>query len=159
MKKQLTRSWSQRKRVTTPLVDPPKDALTQQQFKSDCDMNLIVARANKGIAPKWLNTAQPQYGDFSDTPQLAQAYEIIAAAEQAFSALPAMLRRELNNDPTQLNTLTPDQIARYGLGKPSQEPLPPAAGQAAPQEAQTPPAPQKGALKNQKAPVSPEPEQ
>lgn len=108
-------------RVPVRLAIPPKGALARQEHKDECDLNIIVKRAMKGIAPRWLNHNAPQYGDFSKMPSLAEAYDQIAAAEEAFMNLPAQLRRELDNDPRNLEGLTADQVQRYGLGKPVKE--------------------------------------
>lgn len=106
-----------RMRRTVQLAVPPEKSLTQQQFKDECDMNRIVKNAMKGIAPRYLARGVPQYGDFSEVPDLREAYEVIEKAEEAFFALPAELRRELGNDPREIQNLTADQVARYKLGK------------------------------------------
>lgn len=89
----------------------------QQQFKSECDINVIVKRAEKGLVPAFMNRKAPAFGDFSEVPSLAEAYDRIAAAEQAFSELPAALRRELGNDPRNIGDLTDEQARRYNLLK------------------------------------------
>lgn len=106
-------------RVRSPMeiLETPDNCLTKQEFKTECDMNVIVRRAMKGIPPAWTNPNSPQYGDFSNTPSLTEAYELIENAQEAFMNLPDELRRELDNDPRNISELTQDQISRYGLGK------------------------------------------
>jgi len=146
----LRRRWD-RSRRTVILASPPDASLTQQQFKDECDMNRIVKNAMRGIPPKHLNQRVPQYGDFSNIPDLSSAYDAIERAESAFSSLPAELRRELDNDPRNVTQLTEDQIKRYNLGPEVQfepEVEPPVAGS----EGGTPSKASKKAAKEPKAP-------
>lgn len=132
------RNRNHRMKVTVEMAVAPDDALTQQQFKDECDMNRIVKNAARGIAPKFLARGAPQYGDFSNVPDLTSAYETIERAESAFMNLPAELRLELGNNPANISKLTGDQIKRYKLDRGSQTPSPadpvssPSAGQAQP---------------------------
>lgn len=141
--KGTVRSRWDRMKVIVQLADAPEAARTQQQFKDECDINRIVRNAQRGIAPTRYARGEPQWGDFSEVPNLADAYETVARAEAAFMSLPAALRAELDNDPARINELTEDQIKRFRLGKeevsapstPSTSSQPssasPAAGQAA----------------------------
>lgn len=106
-----------RMRRTVVLATPPPKALTQQQFKDECDMNRIVANARRGIAPVYTAKGAPHYGDFSDVPDLHEAYDIVERAHEAFMTLPSGLRGELNNDPANIGQITQDQIDRYKLGR------------------------------------------
>lgn len=113
----------ERKRSTRRVVHPTsgKPSRVQQQHRDECDMNFIVKRAQRGISPIFINTRAPWFGDVSTVPSdLTQAWDLIQAAEAAFSELPAALRRELGNDPRNMGELTEDQIRRFNLGK---EPL------------------------------------
>ena len=118
----------------------PEKARTQQQFMDECDINKIIKKAQKGIQPLFLQRGVPQYGDFSNVPNLQQAYELVENAHDAFLNLPSGLRSELNNDPANINRITAEQIARYKLSKEDHLPqhpnqpstTPPKAGQAAP---------------------------
>lgn len=75
-------------------------SLTRQEFADECDINKLMAQYEKtGILPANLNAAQPQYIDVSDIPNLAEAHEILQAATTAFMRLPAVTRREFDNDP------------------------------------------------------------
>lgn len=111
-----------RLRITDPQYEVPETSLTQQQFKDECDMNRIVENAKRGIPPKFTNRGQPHYGDFSEVPNLTDAYNQIARAEEAFMSLPAQLRLELQNDPRNIDKITVEQIERFKLGKRLPEP-------------------------------------
>lgn len=107
---------AKRQRRFAKVFGEPKH-VTQQQFKRECDVNEIVKRAQRGIAPAFLNNREARYGDFSNVPSLAEAHSLVAAARDAFMELPAALRRELDNDPRNLSQLTQEQAERYKLLK------------------------------------------
>lgn len=92
---------------------------TKQEFKNSCDINLIMARALKtGIAPQAVR--QGYYADVSDVPDLAAAFEIANRASEAFQALPAEVRRLIDNDPSKLgdfisNKENFDLCVKHGL--------------------------------------------
>jgi len=98
---------------TEPEPDPK--LATQQQFKDECDINRIVKNAERGISPRFLARGTPQFGDFSNTPSIEEAYDTIQRAHSAFMNLPSQLRLELDNDPANINRLTQDQAERYKL--------------------------------------------
>jgi len=130
------RNRNDRMRVVSILPDAPEKSLTQQQFKDECDINRIVKNAMRGIAPKYTNRGIPRYTDTSNLPDIAEAYNIIRRAEDAFMTLPAQLRLELKNDPANIDRITKDQLQRYKLAREDSTPQPavpaaPAAGQAA----------------------------
>jgi hypothetical protein len=117
-KKILVRKAFERTRSTAPdFRDPNKPILTQQQFKKECDLNEIVAKARRGIAPTFNPRAQPVYGDFTNVPDLCEAMNRVISAREAFMTLPSGLRAELDNDFTRIDSLTEDQIKRYKLGR------------------------------------------
>lgn len=74
------------------------DSLTKQSFKDECDVNRIVARAQKtGFMPS--GERQPLYGDFSNVPDYREAQDIVIRANASFAALPAEVRKRFDNDP------------------------------------------------------------
>lgn len=135
--------WDRLRRVVIEAT-PPEKALTQQQFKDDCDMNRIVKNAERGIPPRFRTRGEPHYGDYSEVPlDLAAMYDQIERAEEAFMQLPAQLRLELNNDPRNIGNLTKEQAERYRLtktlpaepvGNPPSQPAPTGAAEAAPKK-------------------------
>jgi len=107
--------WSKRRSLNPLNPAKPEKASTQQQFKDECDMNLIVKNAQRGIEPKYYARGVPRFGDFSEIPDLTSAYNQIKAAEEAFAELPAALRAELGNDPKRIDSLTREQAKRFNL--------------------------------------------
>lgn len=89
----------------TPPVSPSvkfKNAtMTDQSFKSECDINNIVSRClQTGVVP---SVAGGVYADFADLPNdLQSSYELIEEAGSRFMQLPSDVRKEFNNDPMQL---------------------------------------------------------
>lgn len=78
------------------------ESLTQQQFKDDCDVNLIMAKFMKtGQVTHW-NSKSGVYGDFTEIPSYHEAMQTITQAQDAFMQLPAEVRLKFNNDPQQL---------------------------------------------------------
>lgn len=74
------------------------DSVTKQSFKDECDVNRIVARAQKtGFMPS--GERQPQYGDFSNVPDYRESLDIVMKADASFAALPAEVRKYFDNDP------------------------------------------------------------
>lgn len=153
MNKKLVRTRFDRSRRTVQLAIPPKASLTQQQFKDECDINRIVAQAQRGIAPSFMARGVAQYLDTTKMPpDLQSAYEVIEQAHDAFMSLPAALRRELDDDPRNLEHITREQIDKYRLGRdedpeseaegaPLASPAPqaPSAPRKTPAKAKTPP--------------------
>lgn len=80
--------------------DQPSQTL--QSFKDDADINCIIARfENTGVLvdPTVPVSRTPQFGDFSDMPSYQEAQNVLVAANNAFSDLPANIRERFGNDP------------------------------------------------------------
>lgn len=74
---------------------------TQQSFADECDVNIIMARwAKTGIMPQ--GSRQSQFGDFTGAEDYQSAMNAVIAAQNAFDALPANIRKRFENDPAQL---------------------------------------------------------
>lgn len=79
---------------------PGGETLTKQEFKDECDINRIMARALRhGVLPQ-----QPGalYGDFSEVGDYQEAQNIILHAQQQFAALPSKVRERFDNDPANM---------------------------------------------------------
>lgn len=77
------------------------ESVTQQQFKDDCDINVIVERFGlTGELPE--NVRVPQSGDFTGVTDYLSAMIAIKNAQSGFMELPADLRRRFENDPQRL---------------------------------------------------------
>lgn len=106
---------------------PESDARTRQEFRDECDINLIVARHQKTGVVSHINTAPPQFLDVSDVASLATALQTVAAANEAFMALPAVARASFDNDPVRFVdfAMEPDNLPKlreWGLAPPEKVP-------------------------------------
>ena len=79
----------------------PSRVVRDSLVKQECDINHIVDRykttgsfLNPGISPD----RRLSFGDFCDVPDLMTAQNQLIAAKEAFSALPAVVRKRFNND-------------------------------------------------------------
>lgn len=74
------------------------DSMTQQQFKDDADINVIVRRFGiTGELP--VGVRMPTYGDFDLVNDYQSALEAMREAEASFMAMPANVRERFANDP------------------------------------------------------------
>lgn len=95
--------------------------LTQQQFREDCDLNVIVKRFGLEKAPIPTDAFDPNhYGDLSNVPDLRTLLDIANDAKNSFMELPPKLRSRFNNDPAQLWAFVTDpdnadESVRLGL--------------------------------------------
>ena len=79
-------------------LDTGEDAVTQQCFKDECDINILLAKyAVTGQLPE--NVRVPQYVDFEVAFDFQSSMNVIRAAEEAFNAMPAEVRDRFQNDP------------------------------------------------------------
>lgn len=74
---------------------------TQQQFKQETDINLIMSRYEKTGVIDHLAKHQGSYGDFSNVEDYQTAVNKIMLADQMFLTLPATIRSQFDNDPAQ----------------------------------------------------------
>lgn len=111
---------TKRRRVYHPGKSPfasPK-AVVQQHFKGETDINNIVEKARRGIAPGNIRE-HGHFADFSNAPQnLDEAFKRVEDALDSFEQLPAKAREELGNDPRRLMQVNAEFLVRHGLAKP-----------------------------------------
>lgn len=92
---------------------------TQQQFKEECDINVILERFGvTGRLP--LTTLQPMSGDFTGIDDYQSALESVRAANANFLTLPSKIRDQFNQDPRAfvdfcLNPANRNAVAELGL--------------------------------------------
>lgn len=91
----LTR-YGQHRKVTLSCRD---EGLTQQQFKNECDINLIINRYLRTGQLDHVSASEPYYADVSEIGDYRDALSVVKKAESAFMELPALFRKELDNDP------------------------------------------------------------
>ena len=78
-------------------------SLTIQSAKDECDINLIVANAERGmLSASMINQREPRYGDFSELGDYQSALNQVMAAQTMFAELSAEVRRRFDNDPAKL---------------------------------------------------------
>lgn len=88
--------------------DPPEDpgisgfeeTLTQQQFKEECDINIIMERYTQtGEVPQFNGAF---FDDFVDVQDFQSSQNALLAAQEEFLSLPARIRERFGNDPGKL---------------------------------------------------------
>lgn len=76
-------------------------SLAQQQFKEECDINVIVERFGlTGEIPG--DYKPPVSGDFTNVPDFQSAMNAVRGAQESFMQLPAQIRARFHNDPGEL---------------------------------------------------------
>lgn len=71
---------------------------TQQHFKDECDINVIVERFGvTGHLP--IMAVQPMQGDFTGVDDFQSALEHVRASQENFMRLPAKVRERFQNNP------------------------------------------------------------
>lgn len=104
-------------------------SLTQQQFKDDVDINVLLEKFKiTGVMPQGVRL--PEYGDFTGVTDFRSAQDAILRAKNAFMELPAQLRAKFDNDPQKLmdfvaDPANKDEAIKLGLfNKPVDPPEP-----------------------------------
>lgn len=97
-----------------------KDAsLTQQQFKDDVDINVLLERFQvTGMLPSGVRL--PSYGDFTGVSDFSSAMSAVVLAQDSFMQLPASLRARFGNSPQAFlefcsDPSNKDEIVKLGL--------------------------------------------
>lgn len=96
------------KRYRGGLACPAGSSLTQQQFKDECDINVMVKRFG-GVPPPPVGVDLGRFADFSSAPDYFEAQQLLVRARAQFDALPAVVRRRFGNDPQQLLAFVSDK--------------------------------------------------
>lgn len=78
--------------------DKYEDGRTKQSFKDQCDINKIIARAQKTGTVSHLAKYQGVYGDFSDVDDLLTAHDRLKRGQKIFDELPSEVRKEFDQD-------------------------------------------------------------
>lgn len=89
-------------------------SLTHQQFKDECDVNIFIKKQqqlNKTAFDEWFNSppASGVYADFTNLPSFQEAADTIAKANEAFDALPVMIRQRFEYNPQMLMDFLSDE--------------------------------------------------
>ena len=118
-------------------------SLAVQASKEECDINNIIKRYMRtGELP---GLRQAIYADISEIKDLKSSLDDAYAAQEAFMALPAEIRRRFDNDPVKLvefsmDNKNYDEAVKLGLvidkRPPSRQPPPPVGQTGSPPEGQ-----------------------
>ena len=77
----------------------PEKSLSKQEFKDECDINIIMKKYGPREMVPLGGTRQPMFGDFTQVVDYASAMEQTQDAYEQFMELPAELRAMHDNDP------------------------------------------------------------
>lgn len=114
------------------------DSKTKTEFAAETDLNMLMKRyganAFMGTAP--LN---PRFLDDDDRPDLQAAMQLMIDAEASFNSLPAVVRKEFDNDAVKFvefatNPDNLDKLREWGLTAPVEAPPDPVEVRFAPDE-------------------------
>lgn len=103
----------------------PETGRTKQEFKDDCDINIIMARfLLSGEIPN-VHEAYPQYADATGA-DFQEAMNFVAGANSMFQQMPSAIRNRFNNDPGAFIDFCSDEknreeMAQMGLLKPREQ--------------------------------------
>src|SRR5580698_6947554 len=88
------------RKVTHPKC---QDALTKQEFKKECDINVIMDKYKAtGLLPQNVAQVQGHFANFANVDDYYTACTKAADAQKAFDVLPSKLRKIFDNDPAKL---------------------------------------------------------
>ncbi|AXH75075.1 MAG: internal scaffolding protein [Microviridae sp.] len=119
----LISNYSTKLRVS--LSFPENSPYTKQEFKDECDINILMNQyMNTGEMPN-INERAPQYLDVSGI-EFQESMQFVAGAQTLFNELPSILRNRFNNDPSLFldfvhNPANRQEMAELGLLKPVNE--------------------------------------
>jgi phage internal scaffolding protein len=96
---------------------------TRQEFKDECDINVLMKRYQSTGELPHLNTSTPQFLDVSSSLVFQESMNYIADAQSMFNELPSAIRDRFYNDPAQFldfcsNDKNRLELAEMGLLSP-----------------------------------------
>lgn len=105
-----------------PLSFPEKGGRTRQEFRAECDINVIMRRYQQTGVLEFTNKREAQYADVTGH-DYQTAMDLVANARTAFEELPSSIRARFNNDPGELldfvhDPESYDEAVELGLLKP-----------------------------------------
>jgi len=77
-------------------------SLTEQQFKSECDINNILRRYAKTGELSHVNRRRGSFQDFSEITDYQEMLHTVQRAQSAFMELDPVIRDRFRNDPAEL---------------------------------------------------------
>lgn len=96
------------------------ESLTKQEFKDECDINIVLSRYKDHPPRAWGNPPTLRFGDFADAPEFLEAQLLVKEAEETFRALPVQVRDRFGFDPAKFLAFAQDpanidEARRLGL--------------------------------------------
>jgi len=112
--------FSRRIQVLAPPPEEGKGA--KQQFKDECDINLIMLKFQRTGMITHVNRHEPSYGDVPSQ-SYHEAMEIVRQANEMFAEVPASIRKKFGNDPAAFMEFVSEEknveeLRKLGLAKP-----------------------------------------
>lgn len=109
------------RKVRGPMVEFGP-SLAVQADKERTDIRNIVQRAMRKGGIVSVNVREGRYEDISSAPSYMEALNVVAAANEAFSRLPAAVRDRFSNDPLRMlafldDDANKDEAIKLGLRK------------------------------------------
>lgn len=108
-----------------------EDTMTLQNFKEECDINVIMRQFERTGMMNHERQFEGGYGDFTSTPvDFQEACNIVLEAERMFATVPAKVRKRFDNDPAKFlrfvdDPANLDECRQLGLATPAaEEPAP-----------------------------------
>lgn len=109
----------------------PEPSLTKQEFRDECDINLLMQRYKRtGLFPQHPGES-PRYVSNIGMPDYQESLNIVMTAQSEFAALNSDLRKRFDNDPAKFLAFVndpdnADELVKLGLReapKPPAEPV------------------------------------
>lgn len=116
-------AYSQKQRVSISF--PADSPYTKQEFKDECDINILMSKYQSTGQMPVINQTAPQYLDVSGI-DYQESMQFIAGAQTLFNELPSHVRSRFQNDPAQFLDFTSNEnnrleMAEMGLLKPQNQ--------------------------------------
>ncbi|AXH77072.1 MAG: internal scaffolding protein [Microviridae sp.] len=100
-------------------------SLTKQEFKEECDINVLMSKYMTTGELPFINERMPMYEDVTGY-DFQEAMQFVASAQSLFQEMPSELRSRFHNDPAEFLDFTSNEnnraeMASLGLLKPERE--------------------------------------
>lgn len=101
-------AYAEKKRIQPDLSGVSR---TKQQFKDECDINVIISRFLRTGHLDVLQRLEPRYGDVTGL-DFINAMNTVARAQTLFNELPAEIRNRFENQPAKFLDFVQDEKNR-----------------------------------------------
>ena len=114
-----------RRRVQVVFTQPSR---TKQAHRDECDVNKIIAKYRKTGVVAHLNN-NPQNYDYAPGVDFQEALELVQQGEDQFNSLPASIRTQFDNNPSDFvdfvsNPANHEEMIKMGLIVPTASQMP-----------------------------------